>query len=248
MRERRPHPRSGDARDFASCEIATWRIFALAIPWLRENLDTPPEHPADHYPRCLDAEGSFVLILHRRRALIKSLKLTNFLSFGPSSEAVELGPLNVLIGPNGSGKSNFLAAIDLLKNAPSHIEKPVRASGGVKEWLWKGSNVREGARPAATLTARVEVGSSIGGGMHIMNELIHDQGDVAYNYLEEMVAEKKINTTLSILAQWRGPSYPEIHSFDILARLNPKKVMIASPWAKRFIDTLKCAMQEKATA
>lgn len=37
--------------------------------------------------------------------LIKSIRLTNFLSFGEAAETVELKPLNVVIGPNGSGKS-----------------------------------------------------------------------------------------------------------------------------------------------
>lgn len=40
--------------------------------------------------------------------LLKSLKLTNFLSFGPDAEPIELRALNMLIGPNGSGKSNFI--------------------------------------------------------------------------------------------------------------------------------------------
>ena len=30
------------------------------------------------------------------------------LSFGPDTQPIALGPLNVLIGPNGSGKSNLI--------------------------------------------------------------------------------------------------------------------------------------------
>jgi predicted ATPase len=37
-------------------------------------------------------------------AFLRSLKLNNFLSFGPESLEIELTPLNVLIGPNASGK------------------------------------------------------------------------------------------------------------------------------------------------
>ena len=86
--------------------------------------------------------------------LLQSLKLTNLLSFGPESPAVELGPLNVLIGPNGSGKSNFLDALALLKAAPADLTVPIRTGGGIDAWLWKG-----GARPVtATLEARLPSG------------------------------------------------------------------------------------------
>ncbi len=82
--------------------------------------------------------------------LIHSLKLTNFLSFGPDSERIELGPLNVLIGPNGSGKSNLIEAVGLLQAAPRDLSVPIRKGGGVREWLWKGH--ADGA-PTASLVA-----------------------------------------------------------------------------------------------
>ena len=70
---------------------------------------------------------------------LKSLTLSNILSFGPEPHTVELGPLNVIIGPNGSGKSNFIEAIGLLKAAPRDIQDPIRSGGGIYEWIWKGS-------------------------------------------------------------------------------------------------------------
>ncbi|GHU04625.1 chromosome segregation protein SMC [Spirochaetia bacterium] len=77
--------------------------------------------------------------------LINSIKLKNFLSFGDTAETVQLRPLNVVIGPNGSGKSNLLEAIDLLRNAPNELTKPIREGGGVSEWLWKGSKKNSAA-------------------------------------------------------------------------------------------------------
>lgn len=76
--------------------------------------------------------------------LLKSLKLTNFLSFGESAQALELRPLNVVIGPNGSGKSNLIEAIDLIRSTPSTSERSnllaaIRDGGGVRDWLWKGA-------------------------------------------------------------------------------------------------------------
>jgi len=83
--------------------------------------------------------------------LIKSLKVTNFLSYGPETQAVELGPLNVLIGPNGSGKSNFLEALSLLQAAPEQLTRPIRDGGGIQDWLHK-----SGA-PGSAEDARIEV-------------------------------------------------------------------------------------------
>ncbi|MDR0720594.1 MAG: AAA family ATPase [Treponema sp.] len=83
--------------------------------------------------------------------LIHSIKLTNILSFGPHSEVIRLRPLNIIIGPNGSGKSNLLEAIDLLRNAPEQITRPVREGGGISDWLWKGTRA-----PIACLEAVTE--------------------------------------------------------------------------------------------
>lgn len=70
--------------------------------------------------------------------MIKSITLTNFLSFGNTSQKIKLHPLNVIIGRNGSGKSNFIEAIDLFRNAPSTMTTAIREGGGVSEWLYKG--------------------------------------------------------------------------------------------------------------
>ena len=75
--------------------------------------------------------------------MIQSVKLNNFLSFGPDSGEIELHPLNVIIGRNGSGKSNFFEAIDLLRNAPSKMTPAIREGGGVADWLYKGETKGE---------------------------------------------------------------------------------------------------------
>ncbi len=70
--------------------------------------------------------------------LIQTLRIQNFLSFGPEGETVDLLPLNVLIGPNASGKSNLIEALGLLRAASADLTAPIREGGGVGEWLWKG--------------------------------------------------------------------------------------------------------------
>lgn len=82
--------------------------------------------------------------------LFHQLHLKNLLSYGPESEPLALGALNVLIGPNGSGKSNLLEAIALLRAAPGDMRAVVRKGGGVSEWIWKGDR-----QAAATLDAVV---------------------------------------------------------------------------------------------
>ena len=93
--------------------------------------------------------------------LIHSIRLTDVLSFGPSSQELKLEPLNVLIGPNGSGKSNLIEAIGLLKAAPRDLHAPIRDGGGVRDWIWRGGTtggiahievvLPYGPKPAASL-------------------------------------------------------------------------------------------------
>lgn len=73
------------------------------------------------------------------KRLIQSIKLQNFLSFGPDAGEIELKSLNVLIGPNASGKSNLIEAVGFLRASPIDLASPIRDGGGVAEWLWKGS-------------------------------------------------------------------------------------------------------------
>jgi predicted ATPase len=70
--------------------------------------------------------------------LIKRLRVSGLLSFGPTGIDLPLGSLSVLIGPNGSGKSNLLEVLALLRAAPSNLPQPIKEMGGVREWLWKG--------------------------------------------------------------------------------------------------------------
>lgn len=78
--------------------------------------------------------------------VIKSIRLTNFLSFGPDTEELKLRPLNVLIGPNGSGKSNLIEAFRLLQactfdySDSESLQYRIDMAGGGQEFVWKGSS------------------------------------------------------------------------------------------------------------
>ena len=84
--------------------------------------------------------------------MIRQLKVSGLLSFGPTGIDLPLQSLNVLIGPNGSGKSNLLEVLSLLRASPTKLPEPVKEMGGVREWLWKGP---QSAR-AATIDAVID--------------------------------------------------------------------------------------------
>ena len=83
--------------------------------------------------------------------LLRKLKVSGLLSFGPKGVDLPMKPLNVLIGPNGSGKSNFLEAIALLRSATRDLAEPIARRGGAAEFLWKGPDVPQSARMEATV-------------------------------------------------------------------------------------------------
>lgn len=70
--------------------------------------------------------------------LLRSIKLKNLLSFKDTT-LEDVRSLNVLIGPNGSGKSNLIEAIGLLQAAPVDLNRAIGQGGGVREWIWNGS-------------------------------------------------------------------------------------------------------------
>jgi predicted ATPase len=78
--------------------------------------------------------------------LIDHIKVSGLLSFGQRGIDLPLQNLNVLIGPNGSGKSNLLEVLSLLRSAPTNLPAPVKEMGGIREWLWKGSQSARQAR------------------------------------------------------------------------------------------------------
>ncbi len=89
------------------------------------------------------ARRSESLIAEPLSPLLRSLHLKNFLSFGPDTPELALGPLNLFIGANGSGKSNVIEAVCLLRScpnsSPNSLPDTVRRGGGVQEWIWKGA-------------------------------------------------------------------------------------------------------------
>jgi predicted ATPase len=115
--------------------------------------------------------------------LLKNLKVTNLLSFGPDSGSVPLANLNVLIGPNGSGKSNFLEAISLLQAAPKNLCSPVKEVGGVRDWLWKGSG-----NAVASLEATVE---NLGRPMPLRHVMSFTEHSRRFELVEERIENEK---------------------------------------------------------
>jgi len=90
---------------------------------------------------------------------LRTIRLRNLLSYGPESDEIELGSLNVMIGPNASGKSNLIEAIGLLKASSSDLAGVIREGGPVGAWLWKGGP----NQPTAEMEVTVEFPQGYGG-------------------------------------------------------------------------------------
>lgn len=171
--------------------------------------------------------------------LIHRIRLIDVLSFGSGSQELRLEPLNVLIGPNGSGKSNFIEAIGLLKAAPRDLHAPIRDSGGVHDWIWRGDGAGGIAQIEAVLAygekralrytltflekgQRFRVNSeelipehpdSIASEPHFSTD-----GEIAHVDFVESGSENEvtrmsamdIRSDRSIFSQVRGPNYPQL--------------------------------------
>jgi predicted ATPase len=177
---------------------------------------------------------------------IRSIQLENLLSFGEPGVRLELLPLNVLIGPNGSGKSNLIEAFALLREAPRELASPIRAGGGVSEWIWKGMAKRatasleivaEISMPEDRLRYRLTF-AEVGQRFEITDELVERAGrmpgmpeprfffgyvrgrPVLRRRVEGQPAEQipeQLDVRQSVLAQRRDPVlYPEITSLGQL--------------------------------
>ena len=168
---------------------------------------------------------------------IKRIQLKNLLSFGPDTEALELLPLNVLIGPNGSGKSNLIEAISLLKATPRDLTAPIRAGGGIHDWIWRGDPRASSAHieviinnPRGSSALRYCLGfAEMGQQFELTEERIENKekdlfhsmpyyelqyGRATLSYRGEkqhQLRQEEINPQQSILAQRKDPNqYPEL--------------------------------------
>ena len=103
--------------------------------------------------------------------LIHRLKVAGLLSFGPEGIDLPLQPLNVLIGPNGAGKSNLLEVLALLRASPDDLPAPIKAMGGVQEWLWKAPSVAGLTNEVSAATIDAVLESSPQGQMPIRHVL-----------------------------------------------------------------------------
>ncbi len=168
------------------------------------------------------------------KRFLRSIQLRNLLSFGPDTPELELRSLNVLIGPNGSGKSNLIDAIGLLQAAPRDLWEPMRTTGGIAEWMWKGDAGQVASidvqlsSPAANSWLRHLFGfTMVAQRPELFREVINeDTTDSLYTLagtiarlaitvegrrLAIQLDRKELDASQSILSQRKDPSaYPEI--------------------------------------
>ncbi|MGA2183436.1 MAG: AAA family ATPase [Bryobacteraceae bacterium] len=162
----------------------------------------------------------------QKEPTVKSLAVRNLLSFGDELEPIELQNLNVLIGPNGSGKSNLIEVIALLQGAPGGLATVINNGGPIEDWLWKGGSE---ASPTASIEAVVNRGT---GEAALRYRLAFARVDYRFLITDELVAKEfplsdderpyfrrgpmglmgsgGPDRQSAILAQRKGPDYPEI--------------------------------------
>lgn len=171
--------------------------------------------------------------------MLKSINLNGFLSYGTSSEAIQLQPLNIVIGPNGSGKSNLIEAIELIRSAPKELLTPIRDGGGVRDWLWKGAKKKPAVAtidaifdyPKGPTNLRYVLSfTEVSQRFEILDERIENENpdsgyekpyfyyhfESGYGVLnvkgyERRLQHEEIDPTVSILSQRKDPDqYPEL--------------------------------------
>lgn len=172
--------------------------------------------------------------------MLARVELTDFLSYGPGPTALDLEPLNVLIGPNGSGKSNLVEALAVLRAVPRDLPRPIRQSGGVAEWIWRGEpevsrasvevlfgeGLVDVSRPEHRVRYRLTFGSE-GGSFVVLDERIEDERGTPeqppfFGYANgtpvlvvagapRLLERAELDRTQSILSQRRDPeAYPVV--------------------------------------
>ena len=119
---------------------------------------------------------------------LESIRLENILSYGPDAETFPLEPLNVLIGPNGSGKSNLIDALSLLAATPRDLQEPIRAGGGVRDWVWKGRELLSFGTIEVDLPIR----------FHYRSSPLSYQLSFAHGMRGLVVTEESVDTTVTL--------------------------------------------------
>lgn len=115
--------------------------------------------------------------------LIRHIKASNILSFGPNGLDLPLGSLNVLIGANGSGKSNFLELLALMRATPSEIHPVISPGGGIWEWIWKG-------KPNGEAEIEVLVDYPVGE-MPLRHKIIFEKGQERFRLVDEKIENER---------------------------------------------------------
>ncbi|MGH9852775.1 MAG: AAA family ATPase [Blastocatellia bacterium] len=133
-------------------------------------------------------------IPNEENRLIREVTLRNVLSYGPQTEPIPLGNLNVLIGANGSGKSNLIEAIALLRATPNATEPRdlrtiISRGGGISDWIWKGN-------PNETASIEAIIGNPRGD-QPLRHALAFRAENQALRLVDERIENEKPNVGLT---------------------------------------------------
>lgn len=172
--------------------------------------------------------------------LIRRIRQTNLLSFGPDSEAIELKRLNVLIGPNGSGKSTS-RPFWKTRRGRRHcaINSPWEHLKRRDDWTQPAVVSDDGAQ----LMVQCMEARFVADRQSLSAYFGRDFGAAALPARDnvETIAKNDLKRTLKQATKScaKGPYRKGRHSFDLLGCLDPSKVIESSHHARQLMDALR---------
>lgn len=198
-----------------------------------ESTETPESLAKYCISSLLDAVQEDVSIGHDRKTSLLGFEFHNILSFGTATKYLPLGPLNIFIGPNGSGKSNIIEIFGLL-NALANGEELeyISNSGGINEWVWKGSKEKK-KQPTATIRVPLKVGNS--------RETDHYQlefgvGGSQFRIAKESITSAQENSNLTSTFFAREREEAQFAVGDIQTKVAPGKYDFRRSVLSQFTD------------
>ena len=145
----------------------------------------------------------------QKKMLIHQLKVTGLLSFGPVGLDLSMRSLNVLIGPNGSGKSNLLEVLALLQAAPERLAAPMRAAGGIQDWLWKVPSRPGDARNVGQAKIKTVVAEpATSGANDVIHRMTIESNGGRFDLVEESIVR-------GIFERWKEHGVPPLQVYNL---------------------------------
>lgn len=162
---------------------------------------------------------------------IKSIKINNFLSFGPQTSSTDMQSLNVMVGANAVGKSNFIEGLEVLKQATEQFSKIQK--DGSDAWFFKPktSIIDDKEVQKFSIEAVISVPNRHTG---LRYEIVIAKQGSSFVVQQELITneEKQAKKAPHVFYQNDGVDEPFIHSF-LASKSGKKRVLKRENWDQK---------------